>query len=163
MKKVLSRLFVSAMLLCACAQVEAPLPQHESAEGRIFEAAFEDNASRTYIEEGNLLRWNAGDRISLFDGNTLNRQYQFDGETGDNSGTFSIVDKPYGTGNDLNANYAVYPYSSDVKITETGVLTLTLPSHQNYAENSFGQGANTMVAVTEDTDDTFLKFRNIGG
>lgn len=163
MKKVLSRLVMSAMMLCACAQEELPVPHQDSAEGRVFEATFEDNATRTYIEEGNLLRWNAGDRISLFDANTLNRQYQFDGETGDNSGTFSIVDKPYGTGNDLSANYAVYPYSPDVKITETGIFTLTLPSSQTYAENSFGHGANPMVAVTKNIDDTFLKFRNIAG
>ncbi|MBO5815710.1 MAG: leucine-rich repeat protein [Bacteroidales bacterium] len=163
MKNVLSRLFMLAIAVCACTQEEAPVPQPESAEGRVFEAAFEDTATRTYIEAGNLLRWNAGDRISLFDGNTLNRQYQFDGETGDNSGTFSIVDKPYGTGNALSANYAAYPYSSDVKITEAGVITMTFPSRQIYAENSFGQGANPMVAVTKDTDDTFLKFRNIAG
>jgi hypothetical protein len=109
------------------------------------------------------LRWNAGDQITIFDSNTLNQQYQFDGETGDNGGTFSKVSNSFGTGNDLNCHYAVYPYNKDIKITETGVITANLPAEQSYAENSFGLGANTMVAVTKDVDDTFLKFRNVGG
>lgn len=135
----------------------------EAADGRIFTASFEQNDTRTYVEDGNLLRWNAGDLISIFDGNTLNRKYQFDGATGDNSGTFSIVSKPFGTGNDLNCHYSVYPYASGVKITENGVITATLPADQNYGKNSFGIGANTMVAVTKDLDDTFLKFKNVCG
>lgn len=162
--KNLFRLLASlALVLSGCVYEELPNNEIVQSEGRIFTASLEQDETRTYVEEGNLLRWNAGDQISLFDGNTLNRQYKFDGETGDNSGTFSIVNAPYGSGNDLNANYAVYPYASDIKITETGVITANLPAEQSYAENSFGLGANTMVAVTKDVDDTFLKFRNVGG
>ena len=163
MKKIISRLFPLALLISGCCQEELQDNQPEYQDGRIFTAAFDQNETRTYVENGNLLRWNAGDQISLFDGNTLNRQYKFDGETGDNAGTFSIVNAPYGSGNDLSANYAVYPYASDVKITESGVITLTLPAEQSYADNSFGLGSNTMVAVTKDIDDTFLKFKNVGG
>ena len=163
MKKILSLLFPLAILISGGCQEELQDNQPEYQDGRIFTAAFDQSETRTYVENGNLLRWNAGDQISLFEGNTLNRQYKFDGETGDNSGTFSIVSKPFGTGNDLNCHYAVYPYASDVKITESGAITLTLPAEQSYADNSFGLGANTMVAVTQNADDTFLKFRNVGG
>ena len=152
-----------ALLLGGCANEESYNIESELVVERVFTTSFEQNETRTYIEEGNLLRWNAGDQVSLFNGNTLNRQYKFDGETGDNAGTFSIVSNHFGTGNELNCHYAVYPYSSDVKITENGVITATLPANQNYKENSFGLGANTMVAVTKDRDDTFLKFRNTGG
>lgn len=163
MKNILSLLLPFAILISGCSQEELRNSQLDFQDGRIFTASFEQNETRTYIENGNLLRWNAGDQISLFDGNTLNRQYQFDGENGDNSGTFSIVSNPFGTGNDLDCHYAVYPYASDVKITENGVIAATLPAEQSYAENSFGLGANTMVAVTQNADDTFLKFRNVGG
>lgn len=163
MRRILSLLCPLVLLFSGCVQEELQTNESAPLDGRIFTASFEQDQTRTYLEDGNLLRWNAGDQISLFDGNTLNRQYQFDGETGDNSGTFSIVDKPYGTGNALNANYAVYPYAFDVKISEGGVITAMLPSVQNYAENSFGLGANTMVAVTKDVDDTFLKFKNTCG
>lgn len=152
-----------AFLANSCSQEELFMKQSTSADSLKFTAFFEENESRTYVEEGNLLRWIKGDQISLFVANTLNRQYQFDGETGDNSGTFSIVNSPFGTGNDLNCHYAVYPYSSDIKITEKGVITVTLPAEQSYVVNSFGPGANTMVAVTQNTEDTFLKFKNVGG
>ena len=163
MKKYFSLIFLLTILFSGCNQEELLNNQSTISESRTFTASFEQNESRTYIEEGNLLRWTEGDQISLFEGNTLNRQYQFDGETGDNSGTFSLVVKPFGTGNDLSSNYAVYPYASNIKITEKGVITATLPAEQSYAENSFGLGANTMVAVTENIDDSFLPFKNVGG
>ena len=161
MKKHLSLILLLAILVSGCSQEE--ILRNESVNGRTFTASFEQNESRTYIEEGNLLRWTKGDQISLFDGNTLNRQYKFDGETGANAGTFSIVNTPYGSGNSLTANYAVYPYASDITISDYGVITANLPATQTYADNSFGLGANTMVAVTEDTNDTFLNFKNVGG
>lgn len=163
MKNIISLLLPLAILFSGCSQEELHNNQLDSQDGKIFTASFEQSETRTYVENGNLLRWNEGDQISIFEGNTLNRKYQFDGETGDNAGTFSIVSKPFGTGNDLNCHYAVYPYSSGVKITESGVITATLPAEQSYTENSFGLGANTMVAVTENLDDTFLKFKNVGG
>ena len=163
MKNIFRLLAPLALALSGCVYEELPNNELVQSEGRIFTASLEQDETRTYVEEGNLLRWNAGDQIALFDGNTLNRQYKFDGETGDNSGTFSIVSSPYGTGNDLTTNYAVYPYASNLKITEAGILTVTLPSEQTYTENSFGLGANTMVAVTKDIDDTFLKFKNACG
>lgn len=163
MKRYFSLLCVLA-LLAGCYNTDEQLINEQiPSDGRIFTASFEQNDTRTYVEEGNLLRWNEGDQITIFDSNTLNQQYQFDGETGDNGGTFSKVSNSFGTGNDLNCHYAVYPYNKDIKITETGVITANLPAEQSYAKNSFGLGANTMVAVTKDVDDTFLKFRNVGG
>lgn len=162
MKNILSLLLPFAILISGCSQEELKNGNLDLQDGRIFTVSFEQDQTRTYVEDG-YLRWTAGDQISLFDGNTLNRQYKFDGETGDNSGTFSIVNAPYGSGNDLTANYAVYPYASSTKIAESGAMTVTLPSEQAYAENSFGPGANTMVAVTKDRADTFLKFKNVCG
>ena len=163
MKRHLLYGFLFALVAAGCYQEELSVTAQTDCEGMTYTASFEDNETRTYVEDGVLLRWTAGDQISLFDGNTLNRQYKFDGETGDNSGTFSIVDAPYGSGNDLTANYAVYPYASGVKISESGVITAALPAEQTYAENSFGPGANTMVAVTKDKTDTFLRFKNVCG
>ena len=157
-------MFLFALLASSCSEDELVKNQSStSTEALKFTASFEQHESRTYIENGKLLRWTEEDQISLFAGNTLNRQYMFDGETGDNAGTFSLVNKPFGTGNLLEHNYAVYPYASKIKITEEGVITATLPAEQLYAENSFGLGANTMIAMTGDTDDTFLNFKNACG
>ena len=44
-----------------------------------------------------------------------------------------------------------------------GGMAVTLPAVQQYAENSFGLGSNTMVAVTEDKSDMILQFKNLCG
>jgi len=138
MRKYLSLVCLLAIWISGCNQEDVLKNQSTSTTERIFTTSFESDESRTYLEEGRLSCWTEGDLISLFDGNTLNRQYQFDGNTGDSSGTFSILEKPFGTGAILAANYAVYPYASDMKITEKGVITTTLPALQSYALNSFG-------------------------
>lgn len=134
-----------------------------ASSGRIFTTSFEQKDSRTFVKDGYLSRWTANDRISLFDSNTQNLEYKFDGETGDSEGTFSMVNISGGTGSSLTSNYVVYPYSKDIQIVADGKITTTLPSEQHYAENSFGVGDNTMVAVTQNTDDTFLTFKNVCG
>ena len=127
-------------------------------------AGFADDVTRTYVEENKYLRWHENDLIAAFYGNTLNRLYKFNGETGDNNGTFSLVATgELGTGNALDAIYAIYPYDSSATITDQGVMTLSLPAYQDYAENSFGDSANTMVAVTQNVEDTFLPFKNVCG
>ena len=132
-------------------------------DGQELYAGF-DALSRTYVEDNTYLRWHEDDRLTAFYGNTLNRQYKFKGQTGDNSGSFSHV--PSGdleTGNAFDCIYAVYPYDETATITDEGIISLTLPAVQQYAENSFGKGANTMIAVTENLEDTFLAFKNACG
>ena len=142
---------------------EIARPNNENLSDLTAAFAEEDN-TRTYIEDGKYLRWHEDDRLTAFYGNTLNRQYKFNGATGDNSGTFSLVpDGMLGTGNAFDHIYALYPYNADARITDEGVISLTLPAEQTYAENSFGRGANTMLAVTENLEDTFLAFKNACG
>lgn len=124
----------------------------------------DDETTKTYVEESKYLRWHEADLITAFFGNTLNRQYKFKGKTGDNSGTFSLVPSgELGTGNALDAIYAIYPYNENTTISDKGVISFTLPAIQTYAENSFGKGANTMIAVTAGVEDTFLPFKNACG
>ena len=105
----------------------------------------EDAQSRVYVGNDNKLFWTAEDQISIFAGNTVNTVYQFDGETGATSGTFTAVaTTSTTTGSDLSNNYAVYPYNEATTISTEGVITTTLPATQKYAENSFGMGDNTM-------------------
>ena len=164
MKRLLTLL---ALVLCSCAETfvgeEIARPNNENLPD--LTASFADKeATRTYIEEGKYLRWNEDDRLTIFYGNTLNRQYKFNGATGDNSGTFSLVPSDeLGTGNAFDHIYALYPYNADARISDEGVISLTLSAVQNYAENSFGRGANTMIAVTENLEDTFLAFKNACG
>ena len=163
MKRLLTLL---ALVLCSCAETfvgeEVARPNNENLPD--LTAAFAEDETRTYVENNKYLRWHEDDRLTAFYGNTLNRQYKFNGATGDNSGTFSLVPSgELGTGNAFDHIYALYPYNADAHITDEGVISLTLPAEQNYAENSFGRGANTMLAVTENLEDTFLAFKNACG
>ena len=155
--------FLLGILISGCSGNEMVDREEVVLDPIVFTASLEQRTSRTYIEDGKYLRWNTGDQITLFIGSTLNWRYQFDGETGDNAGTFSMVEPPFGTGNKLDKHYAVYPYHAGIKISEAGVITTTIPAEQHFAENSFGLGANTMVAVTKDLEDSYLGFKNVGG
>ena len=134
-----------------------------------FHASMPECDTRTYVEDNKYLRWNAGDEITIFNGNSYNSHWKFAGEDGANSGKFNEVEEgSFVTGTPLNliANYAIYPYDENITITESGVVSLTLPAVQEYDHtyaNSFGEGANTMMAVTKNTSDNFLSFKNLCG
>ncbi len=158
---------LASLLIVGCTEVtiEQSNPLTEINSLPDLTASFADEGeTRTFVEDSKYLRWHEADLITAFFGNTLNHQYKFNGKTGDNSGTFSLVPNgELGTGNDLSSIYALYPYDENTTITDIGVISLTLPATQTYAENSFGKGANTMVAVTESVEDTFLSFKNACG
>ena len=168
MKKLSIFAALLALMMVGCA--ENQLDNIEANESAVVEptdltAGFADEEqTKTYVENGKYLRWHEADLITAFFGNTLNRQYKFKGKTGDNSGTFKLVpDGELGTGNTLEAIYALYPYNEDATISDEGVMNITLPATQTYAEDSFGKGANTMIAVTAGVEDTFLGFKNVCG
>ena len=108
MKKILSSVFMLTILVSGCSQDDVLKNNLTTSNSLKFIASFESNESRTYVEEGNLLRWTAGDQISLFEGSTLNSKYQFDGETGDNGGSFTKVGNSFSTGNLLNKHILLY-------------------------------------------------------
>lgn len=120
-------------------------------------------STKVYADENMKVLWNEGDQITIFNKITYNHGFEFDGEDGDTAGGFEqFTDEPTGfyTVGDLDYFYAVYPYNTGTKINNSGQMTVMLPSEQSYKENSFGIGANTMVAVS---DSPRLKFKNVGG
>jgi len=117
--------------------------------------------TKVYADQNLKVLWEAEDRITIFNQYSYNRAYTFQGETGDNSGSFRAEPvEDFVTGNPLPYIYAVYPYQESNRITNQSVLQLEMPAVQSYAENSFGRGANVMVSVT---NDNYLLFRNVGG
>lgn len=170
MKKL--AILATAVALIGCTQNDEVLDSNtntpESKQIEFYSSIPECN-TRSYVEDNRYLRWNAGDEISVFAGNSYNGHWLFAGENGSNSGKFNEVAEGglvTGTMLDLTANYAIYPYDENITISETGVISLTLPAVQEYNhtyENSFGAGANTMVAVTKNTADNFLSFKNLCG
>lgn len=171
MKKIAIWAIILTMLVGCSRNDESinPNTNPSNKQTEFFASVPSTDDSRTYVEDNKYLRWNAGDEITIFNGNSYNSHWQFVGTEGANSGKFTEVEESgfvTGTALDLTANYAVYPYDEDITITENGVISLTLPAIQPYNHsytNSFGRGANTMMAVTKNTSDNFLAFRNLCG
>ena len=164
MKKVFTIALLSLAMMMSCSNEFDEQPIQAQQEFSKFYASMEGATSRTYVDEDYQLYWTADDRVTIFDGNTYPLQYIFMGETGDNHGEFEAVHPAgYHTGSPLSANYAVYPYNENASVTYDGKISYTIPATQLYAENSFGLGANTMVAVTNGVEDKFLEFKNVGG
>ncbi|MBR2224297.1 MAG: leucine-rich repeat protein [Bacteroidales bacterium] len=151
------------LLAMSCSVQELDTPSAAPSEDDVFYASLESASgpdTKVYIDEDIKILWDEGDRISIFNKTTLNQQFKFAGETGDNSGFFSRVSAPSGTGSPLGYVCAVYPYQSSTSMSSSGVLSLTLPAVQPYREDTFGLGANTMVSATETNT---LNFKNVGG
>lgn len=171
MKKgfVLQSLICLLAVSCSVHEIETlnPIPDGDD----FFYASFESYSepdTKVYVDNNNTVDgkfmsfWDAEDEISIFNKTTLNQEYIFMGETGDNAGYFKKVSQETG-GNPVGYVCAVYPYQKSTSLNDSGVLTLTLPDKQTYREGSFGSGANTMVSTIYGVDDNLLKFRNVGG
>ena len=174
-----SRLFIclSAIIALTSCQEEL-MPQQKPVADRVpseFHGTIEEmDATKTYLDDFNNVRWAIGDQITIFAGNTLAERYQVtDDSHGKTSADFDYIrSSSFAGGSDITNNIAFYPYSGDIDCAygdsnspvESYVLTgVVLPSVQEYAADSFGPGAAPMVAVTESANEYGLKFRNICG
>ena len=148
-------------LLVSCSIQEAEVTTPKNTEEPEFYASIEGSSTRVYVDEDLNVLWNAEDQVSIFNKNTYNQPYKFLGNTGDNAGGFNKVDvAEFVTGKPITNIVSVYPYQEDTQISESGVLTVTLPKEQTYSEKTFGMGTNTMVSVSTDN---YLQFKNVGG
>lgn len=159
-------IFATVLLLLGCSRSDAEIAiDSDSLYSPKFYAKLGGDDARTYLDENWHQRWVKQDSISVFT-STTNQKYKFDGETGDNSGTFSVAASNQAGSNaelSVDANFAVYPYNESTTIAPDGTISLTIPSEQRYVKNSFDTGANQMVAVTSSRSDTDLRFRNLCG
>ena len=139
----------------------------ESTSPERFYASFEQgDGTRTFVDgEGDNVRmhWTAGDKVAIFH-STYGEEYEFLGETGDTGGAFDKVpSSQFTAGFELSRNYALYPYATRLKMNEEGKVTVTLPATQTYAEDTFGLGSGLMTAVTSNSEDNHLTFKNVTG
>lgn len=122
----------------------------------VFKASFSDDSTKVFIDSGKKFKWNADDRISVF-GSTSGNEYAFGGETGDNTGLFSIV-SGVAPAPSFSHYYSISPYSASNVCTSEGNFKVTLPAAQSFADGHID--SNIMIAVTESLSDNDLKFRN---
>ena len=166
MKKSLVYSLLAVLLVCSCQVKDENVP-----EAKIFTATLENHSGETKTSlnaNGNVL-WKQGDKVSIFAGININEQYRVtdasDGKT--SASLYMVTNSNTATGTSINNNVAFYPYSSTASIAKSGasytISNIVLPATQNYSENSFGNGAFPMAAVTSSTSDMNIHFKNILG
>ena len=117
--------------------------------------------TRTVADDNLRVLWSKDDELSIFDKTSWNAEYKLLGEGGTNTGEFTKIEPSgYVAGVELPLVYAVYPYNKDNAISNDGVVSVTLPATQTYAEKSFGPGAGLMASIAEGKE---LKFKNMCG
>ena len=173
MKNKLAYSILVALVVCSCQVVEiSETLSTNDPEAKVFTAIIEDNASgetRTSLDANRNVLWKQGDQVSIFEGSTINEQYQVsddsDGKT--SASLIKVSGSGFVAGGEIENNVAFYPYISTATIARNEdayvISDIALPATQHYAEASFGNGAFPMAAVTTSTDDLNLKFKNVLG
>lgn len=167
-------LLLSIIFAVSCIEEQT----QESIE-RNFYAQMEEFGTqvRTSLGENNNIVWSYGDCISIFAGSTRADKYTvYDNCVGSPNGEFYLDRGYYGddfySGNELNANIAVYPYSSAHVCYGQGLIDdsdtymvsgVSFPDRQDFSYDSFPQNSFVMMAVTNGTEDRNLKFKNVSG
>ena len=159
-----------AALLASCAQDAAvDEPRMESAMNKIYatiddsEYANSDDDTRVELNDKKQTVWTAGDKITVFYSEDV-EVWQFDGNTGDRSGSFSYLGG-YGYKNPninyKNKYYALYLADLTIAYYNDGTpaFTTTVPSVQYYKNQSYGLNTNAMLGVSSDGKN--YKFMNL--
>lgn len=125
----------------------------------------EEEVSRTKVVRDQHVLWQNSDAIAYF-ANVTKAKYVYNGKDGVTSASFDLVEES-GISRILYTN-AVYPYDAATGCTFVGTdeqLSVVYPAVQSYAMDSFGKGANLMVAkgTTAYGRDESLAFRNACG
>jgi len=160
----MKRYFHTLLILLGCGTACNVLDTDQNPNANaVFYATLEDagiqQETKVYADADLKVLWNQGDRVSVFNKRTGNEEYGFDGNDGEDSGSFHRIGEEK-SGSTLSHIYAVYPYSDNTSIGSQGIVSFTLPSVQTYSQDSFGAGSNTMISVT---DDDQLQFYNVCG
>lgn len=174
MKKVFTYSFLAIMLLAGCQVKELETEKQEllpAQDSKPFIAIIEDDGlgseTRTTLDNSGNVLWKRVDRVSIFAGSTVNECYQVTDESEGKTSASLIKISGSGADSALDNNVALYPYCSTATIAKSGsnyvLSNIVLPATQTYAEDSFGNGAFPMAAVTSSTEDMNLRFKNVLG
>ena len=153
------------LAIVACSKTENVSAPGGFADDLMFKASFEGAASRVSISEngdGFQLAWSDDDQIAIY--TRMNKtKYAYNPETQ----LFTKVSNNVGAQLE-NYYYAAYPYTAASSTVSEGKLSIDMPASQKYAENSFGKGANPMVAICPkpaepSSEPVQLQFKNVAG
>ena len=149
---------LAAMMFAACATdptadvqpIDAPETLTVGFEGG-------DDNTRVQLNEAQKTVWTEGDLVSVFYRSNANQKWQFQGKTGDTNGTLKRISHGNTPNIGLDKVVAVYPYNEEHLIElQTGNIQASLPSIQEYVEDSYGIGSSIMISSSR-TDKLYLK------
>ena len=168
MKKMFAMAFMAVVGFAGCQQELVDPDAVESDALKVYATIEDADDTKTYLNDKEVY-WTSGDRIAVFMNKTLRKRFEVSSESvGTKEGTF-IYDSDYivtGKSVAISNNVAYYPFCEVTCAVSGSTYTLsnvTIPTTQDYAPASFGQGAFPMVAVTADTDDLDFAFKNLCG
>ena len=154
MKKIIAFGFSAMLLLSACSNDikdmvdNVPVPQLGL---QYMEFTASTAETRTQLTSDNNVVWQAGDAISIFDGEG-NRKF-----TTNDGGTNAVFG---GNATGTTTYYALYPYLEGATIESNVIKNVTLPSEQAAKAGSFDATSNLSVAIA--SSDLQLAFKNVG-
>lgn len=178
MKKLVVILSALA-LISSCAKMELaePLQKDQSNDSATINSdlpevlyvsvADEHNPKTRTVADGKKILWQKDDAISYFALTSHNVKYVYSGtELASNVEFEKVADGNVAT--PVIYSRGVYPYDPNTTVVYDNEnlvekINVTYPATQTYAQNSFGSGANLMVATGDDNDDDKLFFRNACG
>lgn len=164
---------IGLLMMFSCQSIDV-LTESMSAGDELFASMEMINGTKTCMDENNNVLWSADDQLVAFMRTTLGLRYKIKEQyVGTTTGGFSrLLDPDMGddliSGQELDHNVVLYPYASSTMCqkndshtpAESYNVNVSLPQIQYYAENSFGNGAFPMIAVSSSNE---LIFRNICG
>ena len=149
---------ITMLLMLGCQQLER---ENQVMPRNLLTASLEREAStKAHMGEpvDNIYYpyWTSGDQLAVYVNDiSVPDKYELISGADTDKGTFAGIV----SGSDY---VALYPFSSHSdKGLKDGILHLTLPEEQIYAENSFGEGAFPMVAVSKGQSLSFLNLCSV--
>ena len=161
--RLLGAALLAGVLVMGCARTTELEPGQKTSQPEktvsvpdsITFTAVLENGTRTLLGTDEKVLWSTGDEIRVFnESNPSGAVFSISGGVGTPTGTFSgpnIGNGPF---------QAVYP-ASVATGSQNGSISISIPSSQSYAAESFGAGANISVGQADQLNN--MLFRNVMG
>ena len=153
MKKTLLWGAIATLFFASCSKNEFGVEPTIEPSGD-FVASL-SSETRTELQ-GTSVVWNAEDELTIFTKTEHNRQYRVKELSADGrTATFGFVNYTGTSSNNINANYAVYPYNADATISGD-VISTAVAAEQVYNAEKVDLSCALMVAKSQDNSFAFV-------
>lgn len=150
MKKYIYSLMALAAIACfaSCSSEDNEAVENDGGKKKMIFTVTQENrtpATKAELaEDGTSIYWEAGDKISIFDG-TNNNEFTLIEGAGTTYATFE------GTAKSATFYTALYPYQAGVTFSDGKAYGVTLPATQTAVANGFDKSAALMIEMAATT------------